>query len=244
MRGPLCDLDPPPERAASLRKGGPFMVNSRWFYRTLVPVLLLAALLSPRSLAAWPSTAPFGESIQSFIRNAYAGVGRTPSCLQVRAENDSLESLLPNNSASFEAEARRFVSTLFETQYSYTNYNPDESPHFEESSAYASRYVIPNPSLNHQSTQAFVIDLYHAFLQRDPDLSGLNFWTSVADDYEDLDQGRRQTKVVLNAFGTIPDDAEFTDLVHSLVDGGAVCCPTHCPTGYFYDCELGYCTNI
>jgi hypothetical protein len=218
--------------------------SSRSFCRALAPVLLLAALLAPRSLAAWPATAPFGETIQSFIRTAYTAVGRTPSCLSVRAENANLEALLPTTSAAFEEESRHFVSTLFETQNSYTNYNSSTSPYWEESSSYATRYVIPNPSLNHQSTQAFVIDLYHAYLQRDPDLDGLFFWTSVADDYTTLDEGRKQTRVVLDAFGTIPADAEFTDLVHSLTDGGAVCCPVHCPRGYFYDCELGYCTNI
>lgn len=53
----------------------------------------------------------------------------------------------------------------------------------------------------------------------------------------------RQRKVVLNAFGTIPDDTEFKDLVHSLADWGAVCCPTHCPPGYYYDCEVGHCVS-
>jgi hypothetical protein len=216
---------------------------SRPLHRTLLPVFLLASLLAPLPLSAWPATAPFGETIRSFVQNAYLGVGISPSCVQQRTEADTLTSLLPTTSTSFEEEARRFVSTLIETLNSFTNYNSSTSPYFEENPTYTSRYAIPNPSLNHQSTQAFVIDLYHAFLQRDPDLNGLFFWTSVADDYQDLEQGNKQTRVVLDAFGTIPNDAEFTDLVHSLTSGFPICCPTICPSGFHYDCTLGECVS-
>jgi hypothetical protein len=221
--------------------------HSRSFHRTLTPLFLLAALLTPFPLAAWPAYAPFGETIESFIRNAYAGVGIGPSCQQVRGENETQEGLLPATSAQFEAEARHFVSTLIETENSYTHYSP-----FEETAYYSSRYQIPNPSLNHQSTQAYVIDLYHAFLQRDPDLNGLFYWTDRADDYCSefenhtppcIDQGKEQTRAVLDAFGIIPDDAEFTQLVHSLVDGGPICCPVICQQGRHYDCDLNECVN-
>ena len=214
--------------------------HSRSFHRTLAPVFLLTALLSPLPLAAWPATAPFGESIESFVRNAYAGVGISPSCPQVRSENATLEGLLPTTSSQFEAEARRFVSTLIETQYSYTNYGPEQSPYLQETTYYSSRNPVPTCPA-HDGNEAFVIDLYHAFLQREYDTDGLSFWTGVAD--ECTVNAYRQRKVVLNAFGTIPDDTEFKDLVHSLVDWGAVCCPTHCPPNTYYDCEMGYCVS-
>ncbi|HEX4961959.1 MAG TPA: DUF4214 domain-containing protein [Thermoanaerobaculia bacterium] len=214
---------------------------SHSFYRILAPVFLLAALLSPLPLAAWPSSAPFNESIESFVRNAYAGVGISPSCSQVRSENATLEGLLPANSSSFEAEARRFVSTLFETQNSYTNYSSASSPFLEETAYYSSRNPIPDQTYHlNDGNQAFVIDLYHAFLQREYDSPGLTFWTANANGYSNDYQGRR---AVLDAFGTIPDDTEFKLLVHSLVDGGAVCCPVHCPSGKFYDCDLGACVD-
>lgn len=135
----------------------------RSFHRTLAPVFLLTALLSPLPLAAWPATAPFGESIESFVRNAYAGVGISPSCSQVRSENATLEGLLPTTSSQFEAEARRFVSTLIETQNSYTNYGPEQSPYLEETTYYSSRNPVPTCPA-HDGNEAFVIDLYHAFL--------------------------------------------------------------------------------
>ncbi|HXO20023.1 MAG TPA: hypothetical protein VOA87_08880 [Thermoanaerobaculia bacterium] len=214
--------------------------HSRSFHRTLAPVFLLTALLSPLPLAAWPGTAPYGESIESFVRNAYAGVGISPSCSQVRSENATLEGLLPTTSSPFEAEARRFVSTLIETQNSYTNYSPTQSPYLEETTYYSSRNPVPTCPA-HDGNEAFVIDLYHAFLQREYDTDGLSFWTGVAD--ECTVNAYRSRKVVLNAFGTIPDDTEFKDLVHSLVDYGSVCCPVHCPSGKYYDCDLGYCVD-
>ncbi|HEV7505592.1 MAG TPA: DUF4214 domain-containing protein [Thermoanaerobaculia bacterium] len=216
-------------------------LTSRSFRRTLAPVFLLAALLSPLPLAAWPSTAPFYESIESFVRNAYAGVGISPGCLLVQSENATLESLLPTTSSGFEAEARRFVSTLFETQYSYTNYSSTTSPYLVETTYYSSRNPIPDQVYHlNDGNQNFVIDLYHAFLQREYDSTGLTFWTGNANGYANDYQGRR---AVLDAFGTIPDDDEFKTLVHSLTDGGGVCCPVHCPSGKFFDCDLGYCVD-
>ena len=188
-----------------------------------------------------------GETIEQFIRNAYAGVGQTPSCVQVKDENDTLVSLLPNTSSAFEQEARRFVSTLIETQASY---NMPQTV-FVETPAYSAR----NPADSGRARE-FVTDLYSAFLQRTPDECGLEFWTSaVSGNASDIDpsicpntpfiglQGRRK---VLDAFGSIPDDAEFTSLVHSLVNGGTPnCCrPRHCPSGYVWDPDICACSQF
>lgn len=208
---------------------------------TLILILGFSLILMPGfavngSSAANPVTAPqSGETIEQFIRNAYSALGLIPSCAAVRGENAVLESKLPTTSSAFEQEARHFVSTLIETQASYddaTQTTYCQTPSYE---ARNPANCDPYTDIHYvDRAQAFVTDLYHAFLQREPDTGGLGYWTNQIPS-----QGRRR---VLDAFGFIPDDAEFTNLVHSLVDGGPICCPVRCPRGYFYDCDLGACT--
>jgi hypothetical protein len=215
--------------------------SSRWprlivaLFSCGAALLLLTPGLTVRrgSAARVVARAQTGKSIEQFIRDAYAGVGITPSCIAVRNENAVLEGLLPTTSAAFEQEARHFVSTLIETQASYDDATQEN---YCQTASYEARYpAYCNPFINTDS-EAFVTDLYHAFLQREPDSGGLAYWTT-----EIPSQGRRR---VLDAFGFIPDDAEFTNLVHSLVDTGPVCCPVRCPRGYYYDCDLDSCTAL
>lgn len=170
-----------------------------------------------------------GESIEQFIRNAYSAVGLTPSCFVVRNENAVLESKLPTTSSAFEQEARRFVSTLFETQTSYNDATQStycQKPSYE---AINPANCDPYTDINYQDhAQAFVTDLYHAFLQREPDSGGLAYWTCAVKGQGTCGVGPLGRRIVLDAFGFIPDDAEFTNLVHSLFDDGPVCCSPHC----------------
>lgn len=207
-------------------------------------LMLLPGFVVKGSSAPSPPAMPqAGETIEQFIRNAYNAVGLFPSCTIVHNENATLESLLPTTSTAFEQEARRFVSTLIETQASFDDATQNT---YCQTSSYEARNPAncdPYTDVNNvDHAQAFVTDLYYAFLQRTPDSGGLAYWTCVVKGQGTCGvniQGRRR---VLDAFGFIPDDAEFTNLVHSLVDGGTVCCPRHCPPGYSYDCDLGYCS--
>lgn len=180
-----------------------------------------------------------GKSIEQFVRDAYAGVGLSPSCTAVRNESAALAGLLPNDSSAFEQEARRFDSTLIETQTSYDT-DEDTEPFFVETSTYSARNPIATSG--HGDSSGFVTDLYHAFLQRNPDSGGLAYWIGIVNFFDSDAYGRRY---VIDAFGAIPDDAEFTNLVHSLYDDGRVCCPVNCHhPGWYYDCDLGYCTPL
>lgn len=204
-----------------------------------VLMLLLPSIPVKHSSVSASARPMTGKSIEQFIRDAYTGVGRTPICTAVRNENAVLESLLPSTSSAFKAEVRRFVSTLFETQASY-DADPNTSPYFVETTTYSTRN--PVATYGHGDTSGFVTDLYHAFLQREPDSGGLAFWIANLNSYSSDAQGRR---LVLDAFGGVPDeDVEFTNLVESLYDDGPVCCPVHCPPGKYYDCEFGYCTEL
>lgn len=173
-----------------------------------------------------------GKTIEQFIRDAYTGVGVTPPCLAVKNENAVLTALLPNTSSAFKTEARRFLSTLIQTQGSH-DADPNTPPYIVETTAYSARNPVATYGFG--NTTGFVTDLYHTFLQREPDSGGLAFWIAQVESYSSDREGRR---LVLDAFGT----QELIDLFESLTDGGPTCCPVHCKTGYF-DCELGYCTE-
>jgi len=71
---------------------------------------------------------------------------------------------------------------------------------------YSSEYV----SLN-RTNEEFVADLYYAYLQREPDTGGYNFWLSVLQN--DIAQGQNGKEHLILAFEGCP---EFSDLVNSL----------------------------
>jgi hypothetical protein len=71
---------------------------------------------------------------------------------------------------------------------------------------YSSEYL----SLN-RTNEEFVADLYHAYLQRDPDTGGYNFWLSVLQN--DNAQGLNGKEHLIQAFEL---SSEFSDLVSSL----------------------------
>jgi hypothetical protein len=182
------------------------------------------------------------RSFDDFIRRAYLGaLGRQPTCAERNNEYNRLVAAMPVSSdpnSAFDREARRFVSTLFQTQASFDDPSLDV---YAQTTAYQARNPWPDNRLNEDATRAFVTDCYHAFLQREPDAEGLCYWTKVA-----LGEvhGRKH---VLRAF---EDSIEFNDLVSKLFDSGPPCCITRCPIGTVFNpdtcsCESdGGCTDI
>ena len=168
---------------------------------------------------------PSARSFDDFVKQAYVGaLGRIATC----TERQNEYTLLANAGSGdpLAAEAKRFVSTLFETQGSY---NVDDLCTYTQTSAYNARNSQSNN--DRASIESFVADLYRAFLQREPDSGGQCFWANDV-----CSEGRKKGII---AFGA---SSEWASLVSGLYDGGAVCCPHHCPAGYFWDCDFGYCT--
>jgi hypothetical protein len=170
----------------------------------------LTRLSIPGSIAHADPTIP--RSYTEFIDAAYVGaLGRFPTCFEEQAEYDSLV-----NAASVGAlhqEAKRFVSTLFMTQASYDV--ADLSTYCQ-----TSEYEAINPA----SCNAFVgtglgdflTDLYQAFLLREPDSDGFNFWLSN-------NNGRKH---LIDAFQS---SIEFDILVDNLYAGTRPTCFIECP---------------
>ena len=182
-------------------------------YRFCLMVMLLALALpglTPlglpgRTVSADPN---IPRSYAEFIKGAYVGaLGRMPSCTEAQAEYDALANAAA--SGTLIEEAKRFVSTLFETQASFNVLNLTtycQTPEYE--------------SLNPASCNAnigtgmpgFLTDLYQAFLLRDPDTSGFNWWLSN-------NNGRKH---LIFAF---QDSGEFHTLVANLFPGSRPSCP-------------------
>ena len=167
---------------------------------------------------------PSSRSYDQFIQLAYQGVGRTATCAQREAEYSNLVTAASNNALL--AEAQRFVATLFETQGSF---DVQDLCTYTQTSTYDARNSYLNT--DRASTESFVADLYRAFLQRDPDAPGQCFWTNDV-----CAEGRKKGIIAFEV------SIEFSDLVGLLFDSGPICCPHHCPPGYFWDCDFGYCT--
>lgn|GEM_PF-2883345 len=106
-------------------------------------------------------------------------------------------------------EARRFVSTLFETQASYNA--PDLTTYCQ-----TPEYESINPAfcnaLVGTGLAGFLTDLYQAFLLREPDSPGFNFWLNNND-------GRKH---LILAFQV---SIEFGTLVGNLFPGTRPSCP-------------------
>jgi hypothetical protein len=193
----------------------------RYFVAFLTCLAVIAVLLPTKASMQQPQSP---RSYDEFIVRAYQGAyGRNPSCFERQAEYDRLVNAAANGTLL--AEARRFVATLFMTQSSY-----DDPTLFNylQTSAYQQRN--PQDMNDTAHLQAFVTDLYHAFLQREPDAAGLNFWVSNAQQ-----EGRKK---VIRAFEV---SIEFGDLVNQLFDSGPPCCPTFCPRGTIFNPDTCSC---
>src|ERR1041384_6519897 len=154
------------------------------------------------------------KSYEDFIRSAYVGaLGREPDCeTELQPEYDAL--VFANNNNMLLAEAQRFVSELFITADSYNG------GAYQQTTEYEARN--PASATDFSSRQSFVTDLYHAYLQREPDADGLAFWTQGV-----ADNGRRNT---IQAFVVC---TEFAELVSQLYAGTRPSCQTggggNCP---------------
>lgn len=204
----------------------------------LVPPLPVVQKTSAQCGSCGCGPGPLPEdprSFDDFIRNAYLGaLGRLPTCTERQNEYNRLVAAEPVSSdpnSAFDREARRFVSTLFQTQASFDDPSLDV---YAQTAAYQARNPWPDNRLDPQKTQDFVTDCYHAFLQREPDPEGLCFWTQIA---LSETHGRKH---VLRAF---EDSIEFNDLVSKLFDGGPPCCITHCPIGTVFNPDTCSCES-
>jgi uncharacterized protein DUF4214 len=154
------------------------------------------------------------RSYVEFIDGAYVGaLGRFPTCFEEQAEYDSLASAAAVGGLHEEAE--RFVSTLFETQASYNV--PDIYTYCQSSEYEAINPAFCNPFINTRSEE-FLTAQYRAFLLREPDPDGFNFWLSTVPG-----DGRKH---LILAFA---DSIEFSVLVDNLYAGTRPVCTIECP---------------
>jgi hypothetical protein len=145
-----------------------------------------------------------------FITDAYVGAyGRYPDCsTELEPEFYNMAYAASIDGAHLQAECTRFVATLFETAASYADPDYSSSGTYVQTSEYESRNAH-----NSSAEEAFVTDLYHAYLQRAPDSEGLAFWTSDV-----ISEGRKKGIVAFDVCG------EFEDLVSNLYEGDAPVC--------------------
>lgn len=162
-------------------------------------------------LSGLPPQNPPGRSYDSFIIKAYQGAyGRFPTCVERQGEYWNLVNASYSSAALLE-ESKRFVSTRFETQQSYDIPGIDPSGYTQ-----TAEYEQRNPAwqVDRVHLEAFVGDLYKAFLQRSPDLGGQCFWTNNV-----CSEGRKKG---IEAFKV---SIEFGNLVNGLFDSGEPCPP-------------------
>lgn len=202
-------------------------VSSFLLLMSLVLMPGLAGKDSPLTVAGSVASAQTARSYDELITGAYLGVGRFPTCLQRQAEYDELA--YAASTGNLLGEARRFVSTLFETQASY---NDPSLTAYCQTQPYESRNpAYCNAFVNNRSDE-FITDLYRAFLLREPESTGFNAWMNVIPTH-----GRKE---VLNGFR---DSPEFNNLVNALYPGARpdCCVYTQCPYGYVFDFETCDC---
>lgn len=195
--------------------------NSRRLSLIAICAAVLGLLLSPgaklnNSQFRVPGTvadAAVSKSYEQFIRDAYLGAyGREPDCAtELLPEYDNLVNAAASNNLL--AEAKRFVSTLFETQSSY---NAQDLTTYQQTAEY--QQLNPEDMTDFAHQQAFVTDLYEAFLQRAPDGPGLNFWTSNV-----MNEGRKKGIIAFTV------SSEFSDLVSLLYPDSRPSCFIFCP---------------
>lgn len=148
------------------------------------------------------------RSYADFINGAYVGaLNRLPTCAESQAEYDRLTNAA--STGTLLQEAGRFVSTLFETQASFDV--PDYATYCQ-----TSEYESLNPAycnnLVGSGMAGFLTDQYQAFLLREPDSGGFNFWLNNND-------GRKH---LITAFKL---STEFSILVGNLYQGTRPTCP-------------------
>lgn len=203
---------------------------SRRTWATVSSFLLLLSLVlmpglagkdSPVTIAGSVASAQTARSYDELITGAYFGVGRFPTCFQRQVEYDQLA--YAASTGNLLGEARRFVSTLFETQASYDN--PSLTTYCQTQPYEARNPAYCNAFVNNRSDE-FITDLYRTFLLREPESSGFNAWMSVIPAH-----GRKE---VLNGFR---DSTEFYNLVNALYPGERPCDCVYrpCPYGYVFD---------
>jgi Domain of unknown function (DUF4214) len=206
--------------------------TSRRLSYFILGITMMGLLLAPgarlsRSRFKLPGNvahATVSKSYVDFITAAYEGAyGREPDCT-TELEPEYYNMVYAASNSALLAECQRFVATLFETQASY---DAQDLTTYTQTSDYEARNAHTNTSYGDQ--EAFVTDLYHAFLQRAPDSTGLAFWT---DDV--IDEGRKKGVVAFTVCG------EFEDLVATLYAGSAPDCGTG---GCGITCDSGYILN-
>jgi len=143
---------------------------------SVVPSQVLAqgCMLNCDGLTGLPPQFPAPRSYDDFVIQTYvAAYGRFPTCFERFVEYNRLQNAAA--SGTLLAEARRFVATRFMTP---TSYDVNDFTTYQQTTAYEAR----NPQSNHDRAhlEAFVTDLYRAFLQREPDAAGHCFWSNDA----------------------------------------------------------------
>jgi Domain of unknown function (DUF4214) len=146
-------------------------------------------------------------------------LGRLPNCFEAQAEYDALESAA--SVGALREEARRFVNTLFETQASYDT--PDLTTYCQTPEYEAINPAYCNPFVG-MGLEDFLTDQYRAFLLREPDSDGFNFWLNN-------NSGRKH---LILAFQL---SIEFNTLVDNLYPGTRPACVIECPSCNPEPCE-------
>jgi hypothetical protein len=160
-------------------------------------------------LSSLPPQNPPPRSYDDFIIETYLGAyARFPTCPERNAEYWNLVNASYNGSVLLE-EAKRFVSTRFETQQSYNIPGIDPSGYTQ-----TPEYEQRNPAwqTDRVAIESFLTDLYDAFLQRSPDLGGQCFWSNNV-----CSEGRKKGIEAFKVSG------EFGSLVSGLYAGDEPC---------------------
>jgi hypothetical protein len=188
-------------------------------------VLLLVVALPGVAPVKVPGTVVSADpevprSYVEFIEGAYLGaLGRLPNCFEAQEEYDALVSAA--GGGVLQQEAQRFVSTLFETQASY---NVNDGTTYCQTVEYEAINPASCNTAVGVGTDSFLADLYRAFLLREPDATGFNYWLN--------NNGGR--KHLINAFrGSL----EFATLVDHLFAGTRPVCQIECPECNPEPCE-------
>ncbi|PYQ65673.1 MAG: hypothetical protein DMF53_05020 [Acidobacteria bacterium] len=166
-------------------------------------------------LSSLPPQNPSSRSYDDFVIQAYRGAyGRLATCDERQAEYWNLVDASYNGSLL--EEAKRFVSTLIETQQSYDIPGIDPK-YYTQTPEYDQRNAASQ--MDRAPLEAFVGDLYKSFLQRSTsnDLYGQCFWTNDV-----CSEGRKKG---IEAFKV---SIEFGNLVNGLFDSGEPSCVDTC----------------
>ncbi|HET6978756.1 MAG TPA: DUF4214 domain-containing protein [Pyrinomonadaceae bacterium] len=187
-------------------------VVSRFSIVVMLLVMVLPGLTPPSMPGSVAHAKPtLSRTYAEFITGAYQGaLGRNPSCAESQAEYDALASAA--SGGTLLQEAKRFVSTLFETQASF---NVGDLTTYCQTAEYESLNPASCNASIGTGMSGFLTDCYQAFLLREPDSSGFNFWLNN-------NNGRKHLLLAFQLSG------EFGNVVSDLVAGSRPSCPTRC----------------